>query len=188
MNLSALTAVDLILIVLLAGAFLLGLFQGSIRIFMALGAWVVSFVAAAHLRDPVGAWLNSQWRDVAPEYGEMIAFGFIFLLLFVASLLLIQGGYRRAPRLTNTPLVDELIGGVGGLVIGLLVIAATVVALDFFYADGRTLGQREVGWIADLNQALSTSALADGLRASVIPVLGTLLGPLLPSAVTAVMR
>ncbi|MBA2555970.1 MAG: CvpA family protein, partial [Chloroflexi bacterium] len=177
MDSSELNATDLILVLLLAATFLLGFVAGFLRVLLALAGWLVAFLLAAHLRAPVGGWLGGQWRELAPEYSEMIAFGFLFLILFIGSLLLIQLGYRKSVRLVNYPMVDEFLGGMLAVVVGLLVVSAVVVALDTFYELQRPVLQNEVDWIGQLDDLLSDSAVANRLRESLVPVLGDLLAP-----------
>ena len=63
-----------------------------------------------------------------------------------------------------------------------------MVILDSFYASPPTGQLRDVPLLRQLQLGLAESAIADGLRSSLIPGLGAVLGPLLPAGVASVMR
>jgi uncharacterized membrane protein required for colicin V production len=58
---------DIVMLLVLAGGFVLGFVQGVIRGVLAIGAWAVSFLVGANLRDPVGSYLASQWTNLTPQ-------------------------------------------------------------------------------------------------------------------------
>jgi len=92
-------AVDLVLLLVLAAAALLGFFQGVIRSLLAIGAWAVSFLLAANLRDPVGRYLASQWTSLSADYVYMLAFGSVAIVLLVVLLGAIRVRARWSARL-----------------------------------------------------------------------------------------
>ncbi len=179
---------DLVLLLLLAGAFVLGFFQGFIRQLLGVGAWLVAFVLAAHLREPLGRWLDGQWTDFVPAYNQMLAFGILFVVIFGTLIAAVQLVYRESRYAVRYFLVDELVGGLLAAGLALLVMAALIVILDSFY--GRVTSPQAIGlaWLTDLHRALDSSTLANGLRDSLIVGLGAVLDPLLPQTVRDVMR
>ncbi len=179
---------DVVLFLLLAGAFFLGFFQGGLRMLVTLLAWLAAFVLAANLRGPIGNYLSGYWTQYSADHTRMLAFGILFVVLFVIAIVAIQIGYRRPPALSRFPVLDEAGGGVLGLVVGVLVLCALIVILDSFYATGSVIGQGEAPYVRDLHQTLAGSGVANWLRASLLPVLAILLGPLIPGDIAGVMR
>lgn len=177
-----LTVVDVVLIVLLLGSFLLGYFQGAIRQLLGLIAWFFSFVIAANVREPLGEWFSRYWTTLPTGYSRMIAFGAAFIVLFVVANIAIQIFYKRTPLTRRFGILDELVGGFLGAALFVLVLATVVIVLESFYRLGG-LGGNDVRWIRELYIILSGSAIAQGLKASLIPGLLAILGLLLPPEV-----
>lgn len=176
--------VDILLLILLALAFLLGVLRGAVRQLIAVGAWLVTFVVAAYLRPPVADWLATQQMQVSREYLEMLGFLIAFVVLFSICLLVIEIGGSTI-QLTSRAQVDEILGGLLALGVAVLVLGALVIVLDSYYANP-TPGGGEQELIRGLHLAFERSAIIDALHHSLVPGLLALLGPLLPSQIRAV--
>jgi colicin V production protein len=183
-----LSAPDLVLLAIIVIAFLLGYYQGAIRQVLTAFVWLASFVLAANLRDPFGDFLSRYWSNLPSGYPHMIAFGVLFTLFFVIGLILVQWRYRRMVIHSRVTVIDELIGGLLGAGIAVLVIATYIVVLDSFYSRGGVSGQGDVALLGQIHRALADSNVAATIRGQLLPLLFTVLGPLLPSEVTDVVR
>ena len=183
-----LNVVDLVLLVILAGAFLLGFFQGAIRQLLGVLAWLISFLLSANLRDPVGDFLGRYWTFFPPGYSQMLAFGLVFIVLFVIANILIQVRYRRAVIHSRVTVLDEILGGLLGALLAVLLVATAIVVMDSYYARGGAGGTDDVPWIGQTYRAMADSRIVSGLRTSLIPNLLAILGPLLPPEVRDVAR
>jgi uncharacterized membrane protein required for colicin V production len=184
----SLTIPDLVLLAVIVVAFLLGYYQGAIRQVLTLLIWLASFVLAANLRDPLGDFLARYWTNLPSGYPHMIAFGILFIVFFLIGLLLIQWRYRRTVIHSRVTVIDELIGGLLGALVAVLVIASLIVVLDSFYSRGGVSGQGDVPVLGQIHRSLNDSTVAGTIRASLLPPLLTALAPLLPSEVTDVVR
>ncbi len=180
------TAADIVLLMLLAGSFVLGFLQGVIRQLLEIGAFLVAFVVAAHLRGPVGDWVSGQWTQLSPSYGAMLAFGGLFLAFFIPALVTIQFA-GSSTELTRHALLDDALAGLLGLALGLLVLSGIVAILGSYYSDVRPAPANDISWIGSLHTALAGSAIGGGLGSSLVPGLVAILGPLLPSSVREVV-
>ncbi|CAN5785347.1 hypothetical protein BH24CHL6_BH24CHL6_04460 [soil metagenome] len=179
-------AIDLFLIMLLAGGFLLGFFRGAVRQLTSIGAWLISFLLAAHLAGPLGGWLVEQAPSYSHEYASFLAFGSGFVLLLTAGALLFQVAGANVALTRHEPL-DGVIGGLLGMLLLLLVATSLVVILDSYFRMSGSPGTAEFQVLRDAHQATEGSTIANVLRQTFVPLLGGLLGPILPAELRAVM-
>lgn len=178
-------AFDLVLIGLLAVGFVVGFFRGAIRAVLAMGAWLVCFVFAAYLRVPLGEWL-ARSATFSSAYADLVAFGVIFFALLTTLILVIV--LSRAPtEWTRHAVIDDILGGVLGVIVVGLVIASAIVMLDHYYAVVNPAPVADVGWPADIHRALEASAIARWIGDAGIRAIAFVLGPVLPADIRAVM-
>jgi len=174
--------VDIALVVLFASAFLLGVFRGALRQLISLGAWLVTFLLAAYVRQPIGDWIAGQ-TGYSREYVDMLGFGLAFIALFGLALIVIQIGGRTV-ELIARPGFDELLGGLLALAWAVMAVTSLLIALDTYYANPSP-NSGEMAFVRDLVIGLRESSIASGLERSAVPGLVSLLGPLLPAEVRA---
>ena len=103
------------------GFFVLGFAQGTIRRCSGIGSILFSFLFAANLAEPLGDFLG-QLDQFPPEYGYMIGFLTVFVAGGVAFALVAQGFYKPQPLFEKARFVDEIIGGILGLVEAALIL------------------------------------------------------------------
>jgi uncharacterized membrane protein required for colicin V production len=130
---SGLTGFDLVFFLILFGFFVLGFAQGTLRRLLGLGALMFSFLFAANLRDPLGAFLAQNWTQFPDEYAYMIGFGVIFLAAFIALSIAIQTFYKPQPLFEKARFVDEVIGGLLGMLEAVLLFTIIIIILDSFF-------------------------------------------------------
>ncbi len=178
---------DLLVMLLLMAAFILGYLQGSIRRLLGIVSVLFSFVLAAQVRGPLGDFLIGNWTQFLPEYSRMLAFGVVFFIISLAFTLLIQNVYERSPVLPRFTYVDPLLGGVLGMVQAGIIIGAGVMILDsYFLGVGTTLRPAELLFLRDFAHAIDVSQAARIYRHDLIPAFFVLLGGLIPEDVRAV--
>lgn len=178
-------AIDIVLIGLLVIGFIVGFFRGVIRALLAVAAWGICFIFAAYLRIPLGDWLAHS-ATFSAFYAEMVGFAVVFFGLFGALVLVIV--LSRAPtEWTRHAILDDILGGILGVVVVLLVLAAVIVMLESYYAVENPPVGVDVGWPADVHRALGGSSIAAFVGDAVVRFLGFVLGPVLPPDVRAVM-
>lgn len=171
---------DLVIFSGLFACFVVGVMQGTIRRLLGILSIVFAFLASANLRDPVGDFLGRNWQQFPTGYTTMLAFGLLFGAFWVGLSILIQGFYRRTDIYATSPIVDEVVGGVLGLVQGLLLLCVVLVILGSY-----TMPAPFSGEIDHLRQVqdilLNQSHIAGAIRDGVIPVLIHSSGFLLPA-------
>lgn len=177
---------DLVILLALLAMFVIGYAQGVIRRLLGIGAILFSLIVAAYLRAPVGDYLAQQWTGIVPSYSHMVAFGAVFFAAAVTLSLGIQITYRPAPLFQKYPVLDEIIGGLLGVLEGFIILIAILLILDPHYnqpAVQQTIGFGEFTLLRDLHRLLNESLIADVLRHNVIPAILAVAGFLFPQDV-----
>jgi len=177
---------DLVIILLLAGGFMLGFYRGAVRQLTSIGAWLVAFLLAAHLSGPAGRLLVEQAPTYSVQYATFLSFGTLFVLLLGAGALVFQV-YGANVALTRRELLDNIIGGLSGTLLVILVIAGLLVVLDSYFAQPAPPTSAEFGVLRDAYALTLDSAIANSMRQTLIPLLGGVLGPILPADLRTVM-
>jgi uncharacterized membrane protein required for colicin V production len=179
------TAFDWFVIGFVVVMFVLGWAQGVVRRLLGIAAVVFSFLLAVQLRDALGSFLASYWVQFPPEYSYMIAFAFLFVVFMVISTIVIQMTYKPAPVFTKAPILDEVLGGVLGIVQALLIIGAGIAILDSFFRLPVGIGETQVQLFKDLYGAVNSSQSVGLFRDTLTPLFVALFGPLIPADIQA---
>jgi uncharacterized membrane protein required for colicin V production len=166
--------------------FVLGYAQGVVRRLIGIVSIAFSFLLAANLRPTLGSFFATNWTQFPAEYSYMVAFAILFVLATVIFALITQSFYKRAPIFARYPVLDELLGGVLGVVEALLLVGCGIAILDSFYRLPVGIGgDQGVAQIRDLYNAVNASAAAEVFRSTLIPAFVTITGPLIPSDIQA---
>ena len=174
---------DLAFFVAVTVGFLVGFVQGIVRRLLGIAAVMVSFFLAANLRQPVGELFASNWTQFPPAYVEMLVFGAMFLGLFVIATIVIQGFYDRAPVLEDAEWIDEVLGGLLGVVEVLLIVGIGILILDsFFGLASSRYDPSEFRVLRDTWDAISRSTVGSFYIQTLIPIFLGLSGALIPES------
>ena len=177
---------DLVIVLALIAMFIVGYAQGTVRRLLGIAAIVFSLILAAQVRQPLGQYLTHEWTSIAPAYSFMVAFGAVFVAAAVTLSIGIQLTYRPAPLFKRYPVLDEIVGGLLGVVEGFLILIAILLILDPYYTQPQVreaAGVGEFGLLRYLHGYLDNTVTASILRHNVIPVLLGLFGFLFPQDV-----
>jgi len=174
---------DLVVFLALLAMFIVGYAQGIMRRLLGILAILFSLGIAAQLRAPLGDYLAQQWTASRPEYSWMIAFGAIFLGAAIALSLGIQFSYRPAPIINRYPVLDEVLGGVLGVLEGLIILAAILIIIDPYFSSFPTQPGAEFAPLRGLHDFIDNAVSAQVLRDQVIPSVFSWVGFLFPKDV-----
>jgi uncharacterized membrane protein required for colicin V production len=178
---------DLVIILILALAFVLGFIQGTIRRLLGLGSILFSYLVAANVREPLGKFFAANWFQFPKEYSYMIAFGAVFILASVGFSLVIQGFYRHQDLFVRAKFADEVLGGMLGIVQALVIIGAVIVILDSFFRNpALPQSSGELILVRDIFNGMDRSNTAQIFRDVLIPSFNALVGGLLPADIRGV--
>ncbi len=184
-TITSITAFDWLVIGFIVAMFLLGYAQGLVRRLIGIVAVLFSFLLAANLRDALGSWLASNWTQFPREYSYMVAFLFLFIVFMVIGTIVIQMTYKPAPLITKAPVLDEVLGGVLGIVQALLIIGCVIAILDSYFRLPVAIGANTVQVFKQIWDIINASAVVGIFRDTLIPLLVAAVGPLLPSDIQA---
>lgn len=184
--LTGFSVVDLLIILFFMGFFVLGFAQGTIRRLIGIGSILFSWFLAALLAEPLSKFLGANWTQFPKEYSYMIGFATIFVASAVAFALVAQGFYKPQPLFERARFVDEILGGILGLVEAAIIFGGVLIILDsFFRIPGIAQDPQELPFLRDLWTAMDGSMFADVFRATLIPAFFTLTGLFVPDAIKA---
>ena len=177
------TPFDLVIFLALLAMFIVGYAQGVVRRLLGIAAILFSLVLASQLRQPLGQYLAHEWTTLAPQYSQMVAFGAVFTASAVALSLLIQLTYRPAPLFDRYPVLDEILGGILGVLEGIIILIAILLIVDPYYTDpafAERAGPGEFTPLRTVFTLVDPTLFADVLRHGVIPIVFALVGFLFP--------
>jgi uncharacterized membrane protein required for colicin V production len=184
--LERITGFDLIIVLALIAMFIVGYAQGVVRRLLGIAAIIFSLILAAQLRQPLGEYLTTQWITIRPQYSYMVAFGGVFTASAVALSLGIQLMYRPAPLFDRYPVLDEIVGGLLGVLQGFIILIAILMILDPYYTlpeVRETVGAGEFRLLRTIHELLDPTLIVSILRDAVIPAIFAVLGFLFPQDV-----
>jgi uncharacterized membrane protein required for colicin V production len=177
---------DLVIVLALIAMFIVGYAQGTVRRLLGIAAIIFSLILGVQLRQPLGEYLSNEWTSIATAYSFMVAFGAVFLATAVTLSIGIQITYRPAPLFKRYPVLDEIVGGLLGVVEGFIILIAILLILDPYYTTPsvrETVGFGEFGLLRTVHEWLDDTVTAGILRDNVIPGLLALFGFLFPQDV-----
>ena len=163
---------DLVIFLALLAMFVVGYAQGVVRRLLGIGAIIFSIVLGSQLRQPLGQYLSNEWTTIAPAYSYMVAFGAVFVASAVTLSLAIQITYRPAPLFQKYPVLDEIVGGLLGVLEGIIILVAILLIIDPYYTRPEfrdTAGLGEFGLLRSLFNFMDPTLTASILRDSLIP-------------------
>jgi hypothetical protein len=181
------TSVDIVLVLIIAGAFVVGFLWGLIRSLLMVAGWFVVFILAALLSVPVGDYLTSQWTAYGAEWNHMAAFAILYIGLLILAVILCWMGIKNTQGLTKYRLFDDLVSGAAMAFVAVLGITGVLIVLASAYAGPGGASILGPDWTRQLYQNLLDSQIGSAVGRSIVPLLGTILGPLLPTHISRVM-
>jgi uncharacterized membrane protein required for colicin V production len=179
---------DIFLLVIIVSTLIVGFFWGAARSLLLLAAWLVAFLAGAYLKLDLGSYLAQQWDNFPPAFSEMAAFGVIFVFLLLLAPVIIVVVTRSNQHVTNSQVLDDFVGAGFAIFVAVLGIATVLIILGSFYGTGDAVIDSQGGptWTATLYQSLLDSTIGSGVNDVVVPIIGVLLGTVLPPEVREV--
>jgi uncharacterized membrane protein required for colicin V production len=186
--LNSLNIVDVVIAIALFGMFVVGFVQGAVRRGVGILTMTFSFFLAGQLNQWLGKFLAENWVQYPPLYSYMIGYLILFFAGVIAFAVVVQTTYRKVAIFARWPILDEVLGGVLGVIWALLLLMFTVTILGTYFLAAPVGDADEMTILRDVWNALYGSAFGQFLVASVIPIFVAWTSFLLPESVTAVYR
>lgn len=180
-----LSPIDLFIVAALAAGVFAGFTQGIVRSALNSVVVLVAFVVASQLKGPVFD-LLSAWQAFTPELREQIIYLVLFVGLVVGGWFLVRAFYKRS-RLPIPKQLDELGGAVLGLLFAAISIVFLLLVMDDYFLRVSEGGAANAGWLKGLYDAMDNSVLVAFFRAALIPTVGLLTRPFLPSEIAQLL-
>jgi hypothetical protein len=182
-------AMDIYLLVIIVACLVIGFFWGAARSIMLLGAWLLAFLSGAYLKIELGSYLSTRWTNYSPAFADMAAFGIIYVGILLLAPILIVASTHGDQRVSRVQALDDLIGAFFFMAVAILGIAGVIIVLSTFYGTGSVAAAVSGGpeWTANLYTQLVDSTIGGAIDEQIVPLLGTILGPILPPDVREVM-
>jgi len=180
---------DIFLLVIIVSTLVVGFFWGAARSVMFLAAWLIAFLAGAYLQLQLGSYLAKQWTNYLGSFSEMAAFGIIFVGLLLAAPFMIVAISRGDQRVSRSQTLDDLAGAAFAMAVAILGVAGVIIVLSTFYGTDALVVDPAGGpeWTANVYESLLNSAIGSSIARELVPILGSVLGPILPPEVREVM-
>ena len=176
--------VDLLLVLYFLGFFVLGFAQGTIRRVIGIASIMFSFLFAASLYEPLGAFLGANWSQFSRQYAYMVGFLTVFAAAVLAFALVVQGFYKPQPLFAKARFVDEVLGGLLGIVQAGVILGAIVIILgSFFLVPGISQDPQELLGLREVWTALETSKVVDYFQAALIPAFFSIFDLFIPDSI-----
>lgn len=172
---------DIVLLLILIGAFIIGFVWGTARSLIFLGGGAVVFLIAAHARPPLSTFLGREWTNLSPVYSDMIAMMLLYGLGLIGLLLLVWFGAKNTGLSQRWPDADRILGGLVGVACAVMIVAGLDATLAIFYShDPAITALASEDWTAGLYRGMIESQTGGAIHRSLLPALGSLANPLLP--------
>ena len=182
--LGGLGTTDLLLVLFFMGFFVLGFAQGTIRRLIGIASIMFSFLLAANLYEPLGSFLGNNWAQFSRQYASMVGFGTVFLAASLAFALVAQGFYKPQPLFAKARFVDEIIGGILGVIEAGIILGVVLIILgSFFLIPGIAQDPQELLGLRDLWTALESSRIVDFFQSTLIPGFFSVFGLFIPDSI-----
>ena len=177
--------IDLLIVGFFGLFFVLGFAQGTIRRLIGIGSILFSFLLASNLSTTFAGFLGSNWTQFSPAYGQMIGFLTIFLASCVVFAILAQVFFKPQPLFAKYRFVDEMLGGILGLIEAGLILMCFVIILDtFFRSGGVPQDADELPYLRDIWTALNGTAIVPIFREQIIPAFMAVFAFFVPSSIS----
>jgi uncharacterized membrane protein required for colicin V production len=121
---------DVVIVLMLIGAMLVGFGQGALRQLFGLASLYISLVVASLFNPVLGLAIMQVQTNMVPAVAQVIAF---FILLFVVGLVFSFLIYDLMRRRMQKPIMmpSRVVGGILGLFVGAIFVAISLIALNY---------------------------------------------------------
>jgi uncharacterized membrane protein required for colicin V production len=179
---------DIVLVGFIALTIFGGFRTGFLRSLLGLLFMAVGLVVGAYLRYPVGALASSFIKDVPADYANLVGYAIVFPVI-VGGLHVVSALFLRHVAMQGISRgLDGTFGAIFGGVQAVLILSAAIVIVDTYLGTDSALRHTVgPGALKSIHDAMKDSTTVHILRDTTVPVVLTILGPLLPKDVSSLL-
>ncbi len=180
---------DVVLVGFVAGFIFAGFRTGFLRRLLGIVFIVISAVAGAYFRYPVGLLAKQVLPDIPADYANMVGYTIAFPAILVGLHILEAVFLRKVvPQHGLSREADRALGAVFGGIEAVLLVSVAVVVVDTYFGTNSTLAADiPSGLLKSFTAAFNGSETVKLLHGSTVPVVLTVLSPLLPKDLTSLL-
>ncbi len=134
--------IDIVIIIALAGAVLMGFLQGFIMMFFSLLGTVIGILIASNIYSQVSTLIKFISNQ---SIANIIAFALIVIIVFIVAII-VGSALRALLSAVHLGCLDKAAGGLLGLIVGSLLVGALLAVIIKFFGEGLVTES----WIAKL--------------------------------------
>ncbi len=179
---------DIVLVGFMAGLTFAGFRTGLILRLFGLLFIAIAFVAGAYLRGPFGALVTSIFKDIPPDYASLVGYTFAFPVILAVLHLATYPITKRFHPQGLTKELDRGLGALFGFIEAVLILSVVVVIFDAYFVKGLETGNLPgIDYFNSLASSFNQSTTVHILRQTTVPLVLTVLGPLLPKDISSLI-
>ena len=179
---------DVVLVGFVAAAIFGGWRTGFLRSLLGLLFMAIGLVVGAYLRYPVGAFASAFVKDVPADYANLVGYAIVFPVIVGALHVLSHFLIGKVAVRGVSRELDGLLGAIFGGVQAVLILSALVVIADTYLGTSTALRHAVgPGLLKSIQDAMNGSTTVRILRDTTVPVVLTILGPLLPKDISSLV-
>ncbi len=179
---------DLVLLGFIGATIFGGWRAGFIRSVLGLLFMAIAFLAGAYLRYPIGALFSTFSKSVPADYSNLVGYAIVFPAV-LAGLHVVSGLFLKKVAVKGmTKVADSALGAIFGGVEAILIVSAAIVIVDTYLGTNSTLRNTlGPGLMKTFTDAFNGSTTVHLLRDTTVPVVLSILGPLLPKDISTLL-
>ena len=188
MQITEISWVDLVVVLILAMGVFAGWIGGLARYALTVIGVLVAYVVASQLARPVTDALSNVWTAFSDE-GRLLFVYFVLFILFLAGMFSAVGFFLGRTRLPGRwRIVDEVLAAVLGFVFAALVLVTLQLVLDSYFVGASEGEMADAGLLHGLWQLLDASVLVAAFREVALPLFDVALRPVLPGEIGSLLQ
>jgi uncharacterized membrane protein required for colicin V production len=177
---------DLLLLAFIGGYVRGGWLSGLARRIAGLVFLVVAFLVGAQFRGPIGELVMTVFPTIPAGWTEVLGYGVAFGAVYTGLNLIGGMVLRRATSGGTSRATDRVLGALFGGLEGVVLASVGIVILHTYATPGSTIeALANMAILPNLVSSIDASTIGKFLEATTVPIVLKLLGPFLPSDLTA---
>jgi membrane protein required for colicin V production len=179
--------VDIFFILMLIGALAAGIFQGIIKLMIAIVSLYISIVLASLYFQPLGVVFRNRFRSTL-EVGQITAFAVILMVGFIALTVAGLYTFRYAQMPKSLEFLDRIVGTLLGLVLGGLLLGMFALLLRDLFVFQSPASALTYPFMRTFQNSVRGSVMIGLFGNFILPLIYSSVQPILPPEADIIFR